>query len=91
MSGQRPKIRKWDPRGGQGDEPGKHDPAKFGDMSPEQKVETLVGMIAVIKQFGGDPKEMLRETLLSLSNEQKAALKADPKTQAQLRALMAML
>ena len=60
-------------------------------MTPEQKVDTLIGMIGLIKQFGGDPKQMLREVLSTLSPEQQAQLKADPKTQAQLRALMDML
>jgi len=79
------KPRAWDPTGR--DKPGL-DPSKFAAMSPAEKVETLVGMIGVLKAFGGDPKQMLREAIGGLSPEQKQQLAADPKTQAQLRALL---
>lgn len=79
------KPRAWDPTGR--DKPGL-DPSKFATMAPAEKVETLIGMIGVFKAFGGDPKQMLREAIGSLTPEQKKQLAADPKTQAQLRALL---
>ena len=77
--------RPWDPTGR--DKPGL-DPKQFAAMAPAQKVETILGMIGVIKAFGGDPKQMLRDAIGGLTPEQQAQLKADPKTQAQLRALL---
>ena len=66
-------------------------PADFARLSPAQKVELMLGMIGVVKQFGGDPKEMLRDVIRGLSPEEKARLAADPKTKAQLRALLDLL
>jgi len=63
-------------------------PADFANLGPEEKVELMLGMIGVVKQFGGDPKEMLREVIRGLSPEEKARIAADPQTKAQLQALL---
>lgn len=85
-------TRKWSPDGADKAPPdGALDPKKFRSMTPEQKVDTLVGMIAVIKQFGGDPKEFLRDAIRSLSEDQRRALAADPQARRQLQALLDML
>lgn len=87
-----PQPRRWDP-GGQDKAPASDqlDPRDFARMTPEQKVDTLVGMIALVKQFGGDPKAMLKEVLATLPEEQRAAMAADPQMRAQLQTLLNLM
>lgn len=81
--------RKWDPAGR--DSGRKLDPARFSSMTPEEKIDTLVGMIGLTKQMGGDPKAMLAEVLRTLPEDQRRALAADPVARQQLQALLRLM
>lgn len=82
------KPRKWDPTGADAAAGDKLDPNKFKSMTPMQKVDTLVGMIGLVKQMGGDPKAMLAEVLRTLPEEQRRAIAADPVARKQLQSLL---
>ncbi len=83
------KVRKWDPLGQ--DKPpdsAKLDPKDFARMTPEQKVDTIMAMVGLMKQFGGDPREMFKEVIASLPEDQREQIARDPQLKAQLRAFL---
>ncbi|MBL8672395.1 MAG: hypothetical protein JNK11_17175 [Alphaproteobacteria bacterium] len=70
---------------------GNADPDAFAKLSMQEKVDVIAGMVGVVKQFGGDPKQMLRDVIRGLTVEQKAQIARDPRLKAQLQKLLEIL